>query len=286
MKISLIMGTLNRKELMLRAVESVLSQAHQDFEIIIVDQSDDVYNEIELLDQRIKYIHICDRGLSLARNIGIKNATGDIVGLMDDDAVYDDDALEIVNDIFENDKETCLVSGIIVDPKYRNDYVKEARQEKIRWNNFMKTCMSAAMFVNINFFNQYQFDEELGVGCYLGSAEESDIVARILELRMKAVYCTEVVIYHDRIDGKKDIEIEKHKSYCRGFGAFFAKHIYRYSNKILRWIYIKAMLRTFGGLCLSMIRGNSFLKNLYKTTLNSRKEGFRIYKQYELEGKR
>ena len=77
-KISVIIPTHNRPELLKSAVGSVLNQTYQDFEIIIVDdgldkRADEVINSFD--DFRLKYFqHSEEKGGSAARNTGIKNA--------------------------------------------------------------------------------------------------------------------------------------------------------------------------------------------------------------------
>ena len=279
MKISMIMGTLNRKELMERAVESILAQSYTDFEIIIVDQSDEINEEIALRDDRIIYKHINEKGLSLARNIGLKMASGDIVGLMDDDAVYEKSALMIVSKIFNQGNNIGFVSGQIID--FRNESVKSDKSHKVLSQiNFFKYCISPAMFLRTAAIKGLLFDEELGVGRYLGSAEESDFVLQIMYRNSKGVYVPEIHVHHPRQNNKSDIfriELNKHKSYCRGYGAFCAKHIYKYKNINIALLYSYSMIRTFGGYCLSFFKKDSYLKMFYMETLRSRKEGFEIY---------
>ena len=55
MKVSMLLATLNRRELMLNAIQSILCQNYQEFEIIVIDQSDVENSDIVVLDSRIRY---------------------------------------------------------------------------------------------------------------------------------------------------------------------------------------------------------------------------------------
>lgn len=281
MKISMVMGTLNRRELMERAVESILAQTHADFEIIIVDQSDESNEDIEKKDDRIKYLHINERGLSLARNIGIRMASGEIIGLMDDDAVYDCNILGMASAIFEEDDKLGFISGQIIDINNIGKEQKSAPQRILNRISFFKYCLSAALFIRKQAINGLFFDEDLGIGRYLGSAEESDLVLQIMYRKMKGMYVPNLHVYHAMQNGRADIpkiDLNKHKSYCRGYGAFCAKHIYKYKNVNVVLLYSYAMIRTFCGYCLSYIKRDSYLRMFYMETLKSRKEGYGIYR--------
>ena len=125
---------------------------------------------------------------------------------------------------------------------------------------------------------QYHFDESLGVGCKLGSGEESDITAQILENHKKCIYDDSIIVFHHTGESKYDIDMERHIKYCRGFGGLCAKHIYEIKNKYFYCIYYKKNVRTRIGLILSYLKRDKYLQTLYKTTLKSRKEGFLEYK--------
>ncbi len=105
-KVSVIIPTYNRPELLKKAIQSVLSQTFQDFEIIIVDdglekRADDVIKKIN--DAKITYIqHKKSKGGSAARNTGIKNAEGKYVAFLDDDDQWLPKKLEIQMSKFEN----------------------------------------------------------------------------------------------------------------------------------------------------------------------------------------
>ena len=88
--VSVIIPTYNRAHLIGKAINSVLSQTYQDFEIIVVDDgSTDNTREIirSFKEKRVKYIkkYKKNRGISVARNIGIKVARGKYIALLDSD---------------------------------------------------------------------------------------------------------------------------------------------------------------------------------------------------------
>ena len=88
--VSVIIPTFNRAHLIGKAVKSVLSQTYQDFEIIVVDDgSTDNTGEIirSFKDKRVKYIekYKKNKGISVARNIGIKMARGKYFAFLDSD---------------------------------------------------------------------------------------------------------------------------------------------------------------------------------------------------------
>lgn len=97
-RISIILPTYNRVHCIARAINSVLEQTWQDYEIIIVDDcSTDGTKEYvqSLQNQRIKYILLSQNvGVGAARNIGIKEAVGEYIAFQDSDTIWVSDKLE------------------------------------------------------------------------------------------------------------------------------------------------------------------------------------------------
>jgi len=88
-KVSVIIPTYNQAKFIDKAIESVLKQSYQDFEIIVInDGSTDNTEEIvkNYSDFRIRYIYQANNvGVSEARNTGIRASQGDYIALLDSD---------------------------------------------------------------------------------------------------------------------------------------------------------------------------------------------------------
>ncbi len=97
MKISVVIPTLNRPEMIVESLKSVINQTVSDLEIIVVDGSnnDDTERQIDLLnDERIRYFKIKNHSAANSRNIGIAKSTGDFVAFNDDDDVWCSNKIE------------------------------------------------------------------------------------------------------------------------------------------------------------------------------------------------
>lgn len=101
--ISVIMPVFNTEPYLKRAIDSVLHQSYQDWELLLVDDGSfdgseklcDIYAE---KDSRIKVIHQRNEGVSVARNIGIQYAAGEFIQFLDSDDWLDPDILQTVYD--------------------------------------------------------------------------------------------------------------------------------------------------------------------------------------------
>ena len=99
-KVSVIIPFYNREEKLLRAIRSVLGQTHKNLEIILVDDgSDKPYPKIQkIINENRSIIKLIklerNAGPSIARNAGIKEATGDYLAFLDSDDEFVENKLE------------------------------------------------------------------------------------------------------------------------------------------------------------------------------------------------
>lgn len=101
--ISVIMPLYNNEKYVIEAIQSVIDQTYKDWELIIVnDASTDNSKEIvqrflhKQLDSRIKLINLeNNKGVSFARNLGIKEAKGEYISFLDSDDLWDKEFLKL-----------------------------------------------------------------------------------------------------------------------------------------------------------------------------------------------
>jgi glycosyltransferase involved in cell wall biosynthesis len=98
--ISVVMATYNRAATLQRAIDSVLRQSHEDWELLIVDDgSTDATSKIleSLVDARIRiYRHPQNRGVTAAKNTGLDHISGEWFTTLDSDDEVTADALEVM----------------------------------------------------------------------------------------------------------------------------------------------------------------------------------------------
>ncbi len=94
--ISVVIPTFNRASVITRALESVLRQTHPPEEILVVDDgsTDDTVERVRAEFPAVRLIEQENRGVSAARNAGIRAATGTWIALLDSDDEWLTDKLE------------------------------------------------------------------------------------------------------------------------------------------------------------------------------------------------
>lgn len=95
--VSVIIPTYNCIQYLPRALDSVLSQTHNDFEVIVIDDnsSDETQAYLSrILDKRIKVLKTTGVGASEARNVGIRESSNDFIAFLDADDFWTPEKLE------------------------------------------------------------------------------------------------------------------------------------------------------------------------------------------------
>ena len=96
--ISVIVPIFNVKEYLNRCIDSIIHQAYQDLQIVLVDDGSTdgggaLCDEYALLDNRIEVIHSKNEGVASARNKGIRRSVGRFLCFVDADDYLELDAM-------------------------------------------------------------------------------------------------------------------------------------------------------------------------------------------------
>ncbi len=113
-KVSVIIPTYLRTISLSKAIESVLNQTFQEFEIIVVNDSSNEAETIRMLsgfkEKRIKYFrNTRKKGANGARNTGILKAKGKYIAMLDDDDIFLPTKLEKQYYLLENNRDIGVV---------------------------------------------------------------------------------------------------------------------------------------------------------------------------------
>jgi len=111
-RVSVVIPAYNHGRFVGEAIQSVLDQTFQDFELIVVDDgSTDHTREVVTTfpDPRVRYIYQSNRGQAAARNAGILASGGEYVAFLDDDDVWLPTKLELQVQVLDSQPNVALV---------------------------------------------------------------------------------------------------------------------------------------------------------------------------------
>lgn len=199
-KISVIIPTYNRGNIIGNSIKSVLNQTYKNLEVIIIDDgSTDNTKEIisKFEDERIRYIKLDEnRGGSNARNIGIKIAHGKYISFQDSDDIFYPDKLEkqFKNIIYKNSNLDFCKIKVIFNSSYSHFYPNSRQEKSIYEGNIFNELISKgnfistqAMLVKGKFLKKYFFDP------LLPRLQDFDLILRMIP-KVKISYTKNVLV--------------------------------------------------------------------------------------------
>lgn len=110
-KVTVVIPSFNIERHIRQTLDSVLTQSHADIEVIVVDDgsSDRTVKIVRSYGDRVRLITQANRGVSVARNHGLRAARGEYVAFLDHDDFWFPDKIALQIAEFERDPELGLV---------------------------------------------------------------------------------------------------------------------------------------------------------------------------------
>lgn len=276
MKFSLVLATVGRVEELKRFLESVGAQRDAAFELIVSDQNLDD-RLVPLLESYgtvfpIKHLR-SERGLSRARNAGLRHITGDVIAFPDDDCWYHEGLLRSVAHFLQEHPECDGLSVLPVDAHGEPLRRKwDCSSGLITRENAWSRAVSITMFLRRRVIESVgEFDESLGVGSNgpWQSGEETDYILRGIEREFRFYFEPSIHVCHPR---RREAfgaaaRAEEYKNSC-GMGRVLRKH----GCQILptAWKYI---VRPAGGVLISALTGQREKSLFYGAVVRGRLRG-------------
>ena len=166
--ISVVIPSHNRCEFLKRAISSVLNQTIKPREIIIIDNgsTDNTHGMISSLFPEITYIYEKTKGVSIARNIGIKNCHSTWIAFLDSDDAWEPQKLE--KQFFytnNNNKKYRLIHTNEIwykNNKFQNQLKKHQKSGGDIFQKSLELCCisPSSAFIKKEIFDDYGFFDE------------------------------------------------------------------------------------------------------------------------------
>ena len=215
------------------------------WEIIVVDNNsqDDTGAVVEEFRTRAQVPVVrafeAERGLSNARNRGLREAKGELLVFTDDDVVVDENWLMSIVGEFDADAALSLIGGRVelYDPRDQPVTIRTSRERTL----FFCAGQLFSLLPGCNMALHRRvceavgwFDAGLGAGMATQAADDSDYCYRVFKAGFKMMYCPDVLVYHNHGRRTDEQVRDLRRGYVIGRGAFYCKHILRGDVEILR----------------------------------------------------
>ncbi|MCD9544467.1 glycosyltransferase [Photobacterium carnosum] len=272
-KYSLILATLNPDiNLLKRFLDSILIQTEKCFELIIVDQTkpriDDNLFEVYKNQLEIKFT-TSPKGLSRARNVGVKIAIGEYLLFPDDDCWYDKSFISRLNKKIGS-------LDILTFRAANHNNINIARFDRNKGScdkyNIWKRVSSISLCVKRSIYIELGgFDEKLGLGSgtLTSAGEDIEFPLRAMENNILVIYDPDLVSRHDiPIERDSKLVIERAKTHMYSVGYLYKKYKYSY-------IFVSySLLKNIVGFGLYILKFNPVMIKYHYYTFFGKVKGF------------
>tara|TARA_B100000768_G_C11245177_1_gene361409 strand:+ start:517 stop:1437 length:921 start_codon:yes stop_codon:yes gene_type:complete len=180
-KFSIILPTYNRANLISKAIESVINQTFQNWELIIVDDgsTDNTKEVVETFvkaNNSIIYLYQNNKERSAARNNGIQNSIGDFICFLDSDDIFHKTHLE---EFYKLIVKNSFIKGLYISGvSYIKDSTQKEDYDLSHSNNFefvlLNTISTPRGCVHNSILKKNLFNENIRIG------EDMELWMRIL----------------------------------------------------------------------------------------------------------
>ena len=167
---------------------------YESFPILIVNQSDKI---IKNDNENIKIINTDSRGLSLSRNLAIKNSSKKYCLLADDDIVYKEGFYENILNAFEQNINADVITFMMVDEK-GNLFKKYSENMNHNYKSIREVNSVVIAFKRESVIkNNIEFDPLFGLGGTFETGEEYLFLRNCLEKKLKVLFRPKIILQHD-----------------------------------------------------------------------------------------
>lgn len=231
--ISIVTPSFNSGKTIHTTIESILKQTYSQIEYIIVDGNSTDNTVViaesyrEALENRgISYQIISepDRGIYDAMNKGIRRAKGELIGIINSDDWYEENALQRVAEVYEKNPFDMFYADLRI---WQEDAQGNLKEKMIKHSRMRKLAVSRdwnhpTTFITKNVYQEFQYKLE-------SVHDDWDLVLRIRKAGFKIVILNEVLA-NFRMGGASN-EKDLKKCLARGKARYY---IYR-NNGYSRW---------------------------------------------------
>jgi glycosyltransferase involved in cell wall biosynthesis len=272
--VDLVVGSIGRFDHVRRLATSLAGQSHRNFSLIVIEQVDPAGVEALLAqfpDIRSQVL-TSERGLSRARNRGLKECSADIIAFPDDDCWYDVDTLAKVAERFALEPHLDMLVGVIRTTSRSAFYrTPDSAMTLDRTNVWSVGCSAASFFRATAVDRIGTFDPLLGVGSgtpYL-SGEETDFFLRGIGAGLRGMFDPSLTVRHpspEETEGR--LSPLTGRGYGMGMGVVLRRHSYHWSRAL--WASGKPLI----GAGLALVKGQRELAQFRTAVAAGRFSGY------------
>ena len=210
-EISIIVPVYNAAAYLQNCIQSISNQTFKSIEIIVVndgstDNSVEIIKSLQIKDARIKLLDGPNKGVSYARNLGLKTAKGEYVGFVDADDWIEPNMFEKLHKLMQNENADLSICNILVhetngDSKVRLRLKNDLLEINQNGNDVFQMMMDFEFdYANWNKLYRKSIIEKYQICFRIGMLIWEDLLFNLEYVQhTNRVLVTDSVFYHYRV---------------------------------------------------------------------------------------
>ena len=272
-KISIVIPIYNTADYLEKCVSSILQQSYSNIELLLIDDGStdglaSICDRLKLKDDRVKVFHQKNAGVSAARNLGIKKATGKYLAFCDSDDWVEEDMYEYLVELLERyQKDISSCQAVLEFPekckknqnsKKKRIYSSMQAVVELHKGKYIQHWLWNKLFKR-ELFNDVSFQEDIAIG------EDYIVLCSLLE-KSNGIVCGALRKYH-YVQRKNSVcnsgfyyeqmkSVDVFRVYAEKYSAIYPK----YKKEFYAHYILEVMAVT-----TAMIKGNSVKEDVLNT---------------------
>ncbi|MBQ8301255.1 MAG: glycosyltransferase [Clostridia bacterium] len=204
-KISVIVPVYNVEKYIEKCLDSIINQTYKNLEIILIDDGSTdnscrICDEYALRDERFTVVHNENGGVSVARNAGLKKATGEYIMFVDSDDYVESDIAEVLMNLtlqYDADISMCSFKYADTDGNTRNQTDLAVAEGCISGDEFWQCFYSGGRTIGVTLWAKL-YKRSLWQDIHFpdGKLHEDEFVTHSLVKKCKNIAVTKKPLYY------------------------------------------------------------------------------------------
>lgn len=213
MKLSVVIITKNRAEMLAKSLHALENQMTYGDEIIVIDDGskDPTKEVVNTFPKKIRYVLNKNSGISNARNLGIKKSKNEIIAFIDDDCIAHKTWIKTIKKGFSVNNNIDVMGGktlplepfnlVIRAGQFLREYHKDVK--RVSKHYFLSSALTENLAFRKKVFKKVGFfDTRIAP-----TGEDSEFCFRLRKFGVKILFNPAMLVYH------------KHRNTLKGFLA-------------------------------------------------------------------
>lgn len=250
------MPVYNCEKYVSRSIQSVLSQSYENWELIVVndgskDSTEGIVEDLAKKDKRIKVVNQKNQGVSVARNNGMKEASGSLITFLDADDWFEENALELMISNWDDTLQMVLFDYYDVTYEGEKQYKKHLKTDVVEFGYDKKNAIDELELI-ISGFNSEMREMKTVIEAPWGRVFDAEYVKNYS-------FQVDVFLREDQVFNLKTIIDMNNIKYV-------SKPIYNY---YINDNSVSGRLEGGKGLIENVERCNVYVKEIFSSKVNS-----------------